>query len=98
MTNFETKFPPYGFMNVVNQKDLTDNPPPDWQPPERLRGRKDAWTVWRQERADEIRDALWPVFVAGSGWQGQSAALMEELTRTDLKLLLALQAKNPLND
>jgi hypothetical protein len=94
-----SQLPPYGYMNVVTLEDLSLPAPSDWRPPAHLkaRGIEKAWIKWRDDRTDEIAEVLWPIFETSSGhWKGASAKFMDDLTRTDLDLMLAIQEGNPL--
>jgi hypothetical protein len=49
------------------------------------------WDTWLDAAAIALGDAIWPRYVAGTGWQGGAKAFMDSLTMADLALIDSLR-------
>lgn len=85
-------FPPWGQLDRRDQEDLVAGPPTDWDQPNSV------WIPWRDNRAEEISDFLWPIYEPSVGWKGKAAANIEPLTVADLELMLHIQSMRPLQN
>ena len=87
------ELPPYGFMNAENVSFLKRTPRPD---AERfvLNGHiatTAEYEQWLKDLATEMSDFLWPIYTPGVGWQGSAVGTAMDLTRADLRIMLALR-------
>jgi hypothetical protein len=89
------QFPPYGRMNESFQDAMKGSGvvPGDWQgKPGSTYSREQQWSRFQEQALELLADLLWPVYTP-SGWKGASAKYMEDLTRTDLDLMLYFQSQ-----
>jgi hypothetical protein len=92
--------PPYGKLNESYQTILKEFSvfPPDWRGATGTSGASEQqWIDCRTRTLELIHKVLWPAFDTNGTWIGPSTSFMNELTETDIRLLLDIRKRKLLD-